>query len=134
MKLLHSEDWLLASLWGGFWGIFPDYDLVLTRLGLIRHRGEASHSIGSSMVLTIVVAVLFRWFAVPYVGRLAVILAFLGTILHTAMDSLTKEGAKLMWPFSSDIYRGPFRYDSLILNGFLLALVAGAGFLLFAMV
>ncbi len=103
-----GTDYLLMSSAGALFGVLPDADIILDTLGVGKHRGAYSHSLGSSIFLGILTsAVAYMVFAFTmkesiYMGTLA----FSASFLHTLADTLTYSGTKLLWPFSSKRFRG----------------------------
>lgn len=84
----------------------PDADVILQVLssqadGLLRHRG-ITHSIFCNVLLTIVIAYLFRgWFKKQdFTLKEGLLLAGSGLFLHIFLDSLTSYGTGWFEPFS----------------------------------
>lgn len=129
---------LVASLVGGdhvvhmavgaLFGVLPDLDLLFSGLGRRVHRSAASHSLLASALMTAAWAALLvfssgsTWLdpigTWPVVSTSAV--AFLASFLHTAEDSMTLYGCKLLFPLSGRTFRGPVRYDDVAANSVLL--------------
>jgi membrane-bound metal-dependent hydrolase YbcI (DUF457 family) len=121
---------LLYPVIGGFFGIAPDFDIFLEKLGIAGHRGAYSHSLLSSVVVSAVVFASLYYVFVPRLGlawnfREMFIIAsvvFCATFLHTVTDSLTRGGTKLFYPFYTEKIRGRIKYDDWLINGLLVLL------------
>jgi membrane-bound metal-dependent hydrolase YbcI (DUF457 family) len=109
---------------GAFFGILPDFDIFLAKLGIAEHRGAYSHSLGSSIVLsgTVFCGLYFGagWERGLVFWLSAVV--FLATLLHTVTDCLTYAGAKLFYPLSGRKLKGGLKYDDWLVNGLLILL------------
>ena len=121
---------LFLAVVGGFFGVVPDLDLLVSCLGKNVHRSPATHSLLASILFACAwaVAVSFesRLFgteqldAVPlWLSSLAV---FGSAFLHAASDSATIHGCILMFPLTRRRYRGLVRYDDVAANSLLLIL------------
>ena len=111
---------------GGFFGILPDFDLVLSPVIPRVHRSAGSHSVIASAIMAL------AWYAaVGFVlepngildlgstAEASAVVAFAAAFLHAAEDSLTLQGCRLMYPFSRSRWRGPVRYDDIASNAIL---------------
>ena len=111
---------------GAFFGILPDFDLVLSPIWPRAHRSAGSHS------LIAAAAIAAAWYAAlvfvlePYgvlvlgsAAEASAAVAFGAAFLHAAEDSLTHQGCRLMYPLSRRRWRGPVRYDDIASNAIL---------------
>ncbi len=110
---------LLFTAVGAFFGILPDWDIILQDLGGPRHRNVWSHSLLSSAILSIMMFALWHMYPL-YVPRDSWLVVFTATFLHTAADSLTYSGTRMFFPFSGRTIRGEVRYDSIAANTLLI--------------
>ena len=117
---------LLLIAVGGFFGILPDFDLVLSPLWRRAHRSAGSHSLiaAASMGVAWYAAVVFviEPYSILSLGSAAeasAAVAFGAAFLHAAEDSLTVQGCRLMYPLSRRRWRGPVRYDDIASNAIL---------------
>ncbi len=118
---------------GGFFGIFPDFDIIFSGLGRRVHRSAASHSLLASSIFALAWAVLLMtvsgmphlsWLdAIPLVPSTVVV--FLASFVHTLEDSLTFQGCRLFYPLSLRKYKGGVRYDDVAANAILTVIAVG---------
>lgn len=117
-------DRLLFMALGGAFGVLPDLDLLFSWADRRVHRSAASHSLLASSLMAGAWA-LCLW-AAPVVSGLEALsswplastaaVAFLASFLHSAEDSFTVYGCRLLFPLSSHKFKGPVRYDDVPAN------------------
>ncbi len=108
---------------GGLFGVFPDFDVVLTPLWSRAHRSAGSHSLLAAVcmaatwyVVALMVLSPLGLFGGQDLVVASCITAFAAAFLHAAEDSLTKQGCRLFFPLSSRRLSGPVRYDDPVIN------------------
>ena len=127
--------------WVGLFSALPDLDIVLQRWLPIKHRGFASHSlltallVGGLLVFAQalaggqVLALPTAWrpwcaAAAPWLSPGAIALALLGILAHLLGDSFTKTGVPLCYPgqaWKFPLLGGRAAFDNPILNAIPLA-------------
>jgi len=116
---------------GAFFGILPDFDVLLSGFGRGVHRSPASHSLIASVAATAIWVLLL--FAIKDMSSLQILCrapisssaltAFCASSLHVLEDSFTRQGCRALYPLSRRSFRGPVRYDDKAANA-VLSLVA----------
>ena len=128
-------------LLGALAGVLPDLDVLLKPLHPEVHRSAWSHSIGASMAasaalllfMTVLSPVLLDWDIGETESLACAGVVFLSMFMHSAGDSFTRSGCRLLYPFSKRRFSGPFRYDDVVANATLsLAAMAAIAILLLA--
>lgn len=111
-------------VFGGLFGILPDFDVFLNKLGIAKHRGAYSHSLGSSFVISLIfflLSIFFTSWKIDFIFYLT-ITVFLATFMHSLLDSLTFGGTILFYPISKKRFGGRIKYDDFIINSLLILL------------
>lgn len=136
MLITNFRELPLFVLLGSISAILPDMDMFLAFLNKDTHRSVLSHSIGSSLLIGVLVllSVLFlEVFNRPVVPSSAVVPLFIvcaaGAFSHVASDALTTRGVILFWPFSKRRFAAGVKYDDFLPNAFF----TGLGFSLLAL-
>jgi membrane-bound metal-dependent hydrolase YbcI (DUF457 family) len=114
---LDGRDLLLMAALGGFFGVVPDFDLIL---GVKYHRSGVSHSLLSAALFSV-----FIFVGISAVGmdglafaRTAALTAFLAYLSHLAADAVTDAGVPLFWPVDpEDVSLTDVNSDNVFLNG-----------------
>lgn len=113
----------LLGIIGGVSTVVPDLDLLFAVTDNRAHRSRFSHSIGASLFIAAVMLMIFLivanyfefaiidWWVIPILASL-----FLSAFSHPAIDSLTRAGTILFWPFSNRKFSGRFKYNDLVAN------------------
>ena len=123
------DPYLLIAV-GAFFGILPDFDLLLSPLFRGAHRSAGSHSLLASAVASASWVVLLVFVAPVLDSSLVAdgdtvasttVVAFLSMFVHAAEDSLSIGGCRLFYPLSKRRFRGPVRYDDIVANSVLMA-------------
>ena len=114
---------------GAFFGILPDFDLMLAPLYRGAHRSVGSHSLMASAAAAACWATLLVFVAPAMDHSLTAdrdtalsttTVVFLSMFAHAAEDSLSVGGCRLFYPFSRRRFRGPVRYDDVVANSILI--------------
>lgn len=123
MSLVAGEGFVELVMVGGFFGILPDFDLMLSPLWRGAHRSVASHSLLASFLaaggwFVVLRLVIEPWGLMDATGLLlpSILVAFSASFAHAAEDSLTRQGCVLLYPLSRRRLRGPVRYDDVATN------------------
>lgn len=125
--LLLSRNYLVSMVFlGGFFGILPDFDLLLGRR---YHRSGVSHSLlsaglCSSVVLILVSIAIRQGMPLDMNSMIAYPLtALFAYSSHVLIDSLTDAGAPLFWPIDQEDYSfTEINSDNPYLNGIIIIL------------
>lgn len=121
---IFSTNYYLFGLVGAFYGLLPDYDIYLQKMGVMMHRSVISHSFISSIIYSLS-PILFSYFIeknISYYYFLLSVNAFFAILSHNIMDSLTRGGVKLLYPISKRKIKGPFKSNDALPNILIIAI------------
>ncbi|MDG6219960.1 MAG: metal-dependent hydrolase [Candidatus Thermoplasmatota archaeon] len=123
-----GQQLVFFAMIGAFFGILPDFDIFLQKIGLAEHRGAYSHSLLSSITLS-AMAFIAEYQYPQHIPQFSFLVVFSATFLHSAADSLTRSGTHLFYPITKNRFSGSARYDSITINAVIIMGCAATLFL-----